>query len=133
MVSRIDLSEENQNYRFFTTKKKKPFGYVDYVALSYHEDYDDLIHAIRKGEPHPVGMTFANFTPILYLSVHFSRKSDIDGTYYVIDNIIFTGLEVPKRPWEIDPCADTAEYLYSMKFWEKHAYCFIPQKIYKLV
>lgn len=133
MISRIDLSEENQNYRFFTTQKKKPFGYVDYVALSYYEDYDDLIYVIRKGEPHPVGTTFANFTPIFYLSIHFSRKSDIDGTYYVIDNIIFTGLEVPQRPWEIDPYVDTAEYLYSMKFWEKHAYCFIPQIIQKFV
>ena len=84
---------------------------------------------VRHGEKHPVYMAFSSPQKIQRLSIDFEKKSDIDGVFYVITNIRFTGLEAMPRPWELDPEDDL--YLPAMKFWQKHAYCFMPEKIRK--
>lgn len=126
VVSNVKLKEKNENYR---VKTKAIIGYVDFSSLSFYEDVDDLMKVVRHGEKHPVYMAFSSPQKIQRLSIDFEKESDIDGVFYVITNIRFTGLEAMPRPWELDPEDDL--YLPAMKFWQKHAYCFMPEKIRK--
>lgn len=126
VVSNVKLKEKNENYR---VKAKSTIGYVDYSPLSFYEDIDDLMKVVRHGEKHPVYMAFSSPQAIQRLSIDFEKMVDIDGVFYVITNIRFTGLEASPRPWELDPDDDL--YLPAMKFWQKHAYCFMPEKIRK--
>lgn len=124
VVSHAKLESKSENYR---VKAKSVIGYVDFTPLSFHEDVDDLVKVVRHGERHPVYMAFSSPQKIQRLSIDFEKKSDIDGIFYVITNIKFTGLETMPRPWELDPGDDL--FLPAMKFWQKHAYCFMPEKI----
>ena len=126
VVSHAKLESKSENYR---VKTKAIIGYVDFSSLSFYEDVDDLVKVVRHGEKHPVYMAFSSPQKIQRLSIDFEKKSDIDGVFYVITNIRFTGLEGMPRPWELDPEDDL--YLPAMKFWQKHAYCFMPEKIRK--
>lgn len=122
------LEANTENYR---VKSKNPICYVDYAPLSIYEDKEDLIKVLRHGEKHPVYMAFSSPQEVRCISISFKKKSDVNGTFYVITDIIFTGLECMPRPWELDPEDDL--YLTSLEFWENHAYCFIPRKIRKNV
>lgn len=124
IIENATLEKSKENYRI---KSRNPMGYVDHVPLEFHEDIDDLIKVIRFGERHPIYMSFSSPQEITRLSIDFERKSDIDGTYYVITNMVFTGLEAMPRPWELDP--EDELYLPSMEFWRNHAYAFIPKRI----
>lgn len=126
VVSNSKLESKIENYR---VKTKAIIGYVDFSSLSFYEDVDDLMKVVRHGKKHPVYMAFSSPQKIQRLSIDFEKKSDIDGIFYVITNIKFTGLEPLPRPWELDPEDDL--YLVAMKFWQKHAYCFMPEKIRK--
>ena len=126
VVSNSKLESKSENYR---VKTKAIIGYVDFSSLSFYEDVDDLMKVVRHGEKHPVYMAFSSPQKIQRLSIDFEKESDIDGVFYVITNIRFTGLEAMPRPWELDPEDDL--YLPAMKFWQKHAYCFMPEKIRK--
>ena len=126
VVSNSKLESKSENYR---VKTKAIIGYVDFSSLSFYEDVDDLMKVVRYGEKHPVYMAFSSPQEIQRLSIDFEKMADIDGIFYVITNIKFTGLEPLPRPWELDPEDDL--YLVAMKFWQKHAYCFMPEKIRK--
>lgn len=126
VVSHAKLESKRENYR---VKTKSVIGHVDFSPLSFYEDVDDLMKVVRYGEKHPVYMAFSSPQEIQRLSIDFEKMADIDGVFYVITNIKFTGLEPLPRPWELDPEDDL--YLVAMKFWQKHAYCFMPEKIRK--
>lgn len=125
-ISQINLESKSKNYR---VKAESVIGYADFAPLSFYEDVDDLVKVVRYGEKHPVYMAFSAPQAIQRLSINFEKMVDIDGVFYVITNIRFTGLETMPRPWELDPEDDL--YLPAMKFWQKHAYCFMPEKIRK--
>lgn len=126
VVRQVNLESKIENCQ---VKAKSVIGYVDFAPLSFYQDIDDLMKVIRHGEKHPVYMTFASPQEVQHLSIDFERKADVNGIFYIITNIRFTGLETMPRPWELDPGDDL--YLPAMKFWQKHAYCFMPKKIRK--
>ena len=126
IISHAILEDKKENYR---VRSKSTIGYVDFNELSFYEDIDDLMKVIRYGEKHPVYMAFSPPQAIQRLSIDLERRSDIDGAFYVITNIRYTGLETLPRPWELDP--EDELYLPAMEFWKKHAYCFIPSRIRK--
>ena len=95
VVSNSKLESKSENYR---VKTKAIIGYVDFSSLSFYEDVDDLMKVVRHGEKHPVYMAFSSPQKIQRLSIDFEKESDIDGVFYVITNIRFTGLEAMPRP-----------------------------------